>query len=123
MASDDSCRDVAALAERIASVGEKQRQTDANLLNGLMEIKGILAGLRQDLAALVNQTNTQETRIVVVERETERNTRRVDQCESTIAAHGRRLAQLGLAAVCLSVVLPVTLEHWLGQPPASEVAR
>lgn len=123
MASDDSCRDVAALAERIAAVAEKQRQTDVVLLNGLAEIKDMIKQLRADFVALVNQTNTQETRIVVVERETERNTRRVDQCESTIAAHGRRLAQLGLAAVCLSIVLPVTLEHWLGQPPASEIAR
>ena len=123
MAIDESCRDVAALAERIASVEERQRRSEVMLLNGLAEIKDMIKEMRSDMAALINQTNTQETRIVVVERETERNTARVDRCETTIASHGRRLAQLGLVAVCLSIVLPVTLEHWLGQPPASEVAQ
>lgn len=141
--SDESCRDVAALAERISSVAEKQRATDVNLLNGIAEIKGLLAThaahtearflemkegfkeLRADMATLANQTSTQETRLVVVEKETERNTLRVDRCETTMSAHGRRLAQLGLAAVALSIVLPVALENLLEQPsaPTSEVRR
>ena len=130
MATDDTCRDVGALSERITAV--ETRLLDA--IRGLTEqvklnakdirvqfeshrqdMQAQLEAHRQDIRALAKDTQDQETRLVVVERDTERNTQRVEAAERVVSSHGRRLAQVGIVAVALSICLPVVLEAWLGQ--------
>lgn len=135
--SDESCRDVAALAERINSVSEKNQQTETTLLNAIIEFKTLLkehaeemksnmAEVKTDMGSLANQTNTQETRLALVERTLDQQGGKVSDLENTVAAHGRRLAQVALVVGVISLVAPVAADHWLGRlvaPSASDAAE
>ena len=135
--SDESCRDVAALAERINSIAEKSRQTESTLLNAIAEFKALLkdhaeemkanmSEVKTDMNSLANQTNTQETRLALVERTLDQQGGKVSSLEDTVAAHGRRLAQVALVIGAVSLVAPVAMEYWLGRetvPTTSEAVK
>ena len=130
MGMTNPCSSVPDLNADLRILATKQDLLVQSLTAGIAEVRDSISTLakqlerhhteyKSDLASLVAQTNTQESRIVAIETITANQEQRIKVAEDRVSVHGNRLSQVAAVAVLLSILLPVGLEFWLGNQNVS----
>lgn len=115
-----SCKDANVLDTKINSLTARQDNLERRHTDDMAELKSLIKDLtdavKNQMDSLTKQTNTQEVRLTVIETATSNQEKRIDGLEGTVMKHGNRLAQVAIAAVFLSILLPVAFEVWITEP-------
>lgn len=136
MDESNTCKDAPTLGIKVDTLTERHNELVLYLKESISELKAMMKVFtteikeqvkedKQEIAKLETLNNEQQTRLALLEAQQKALTAETAAQGVTISNHAKRLAQVSAGVLVASLLLPVVLEHWLGQeaPPQSEIGQ
>ena len=131
---DSTCKDAPTLGIKVDNLARRHDELVVYIKESISELKNMMKvfvgeirdQIKEDKAVIDKLevlNNEQQTRLALLEEKQKDLVLETQEQGKTIETHGKRLAQGGAVVLAVSLLMPVVLEHWLGQrqPPHSEV--